>query len=436
VPPVSTTPSRLASVRTFWLLITLFIIYGGAIPFHFSAGLSGAAEKLRTLPLNPLVSPVTGHRVSIPDAVQNVLLFLPFGVLGVLAVSARERSPLRVLRVTALGAALSTSVETMQLFTVDRVTALSDILMNTIGAGLGAIAAGTIDRVARRLLVRAEAAGLTSTDAFPPMIAATLLIVIAAWEPFDVTLELGTVSGKLHALARDVWQAGVPTDEGVALIHYTLFAVAACRWREAIRRPHVALWVAVVGTAAAFGLEACQVAITSRMPSLEDALVRAGGVFIGIGCWRLAQGRVARTFWLGTMIVATAMAALVQELSPFDIAPVHRPFGLMPFLSIYAHTTFDALSHVIELVLLYAPLGFVARTLLAGRRRGLTLALGATFLIALPVEYLQGWIVGRYPDVTDVAISVAGGWVGVWAAEQSRTGQQPQTPPPGLSAAH
>jgi len=108
----------------------------------------------------------------------------------------------------------------------------------------------------------------------------------------------------------------------------------------------------------------------------------------------------------------------------------------MPFLSIYAHTTFDALSHVIELVLLYAPLGFVARTLVAGRRRGLTLALGATFLIALPVEYLQGWIVGRYPDVTDVAISVAGGWVGVWVAEQSGTAHEARTPPPGLSVGH
>ena len=35
----------------------------------------------------------------------------------------------------------------------------------------------------------------------------------------------------------------------------------------------------------------------------------------------------------------------------------------MPFFSDYAHTTFETLSHVFELVLLYAPLGFVWRRL-------------------------------------------------------------------------
>jgi hypothetical protein len=35
--------------------------------------------------VRPLLSPDTGRRLSIPDVVQNILLFVPFGALGFLA---------------------------------------------------------------------------------------------------------------------------------------------------------------------------------------------------------------------------------------------------------------------------------------------------------------------------------------------------------------
>jgi VanZ family protein len=84
----------------------------------------------------------------------------------------------------------------------------------------------------------------------------------------------------------------------------------------------------------------------------------------------------------------------------------------MPFFSDYAHTTFETLSHVFELVLLYAPLGFVWRRLQGPSGRALGWSLAVTLLIAVPVEYLQGWVVGRYPDLTDIAVSAAGDWLG------------------------
>jgi VanZ family protein len=32
------------------------------------------------------------------------------------------------------------------------------------------------------------------------------------------------------------------------------------------------------------------------------------------------------------------------------------------------------------------------------------------------LEYFQGWIVGRFPDVTDVAMMLLGALTGAWAA--------------------
>jgi VanZ family protein len=246
------------------------------------------------------------------------------------------------------------------------------------------------------------------------------LVAVAAWEPFDVTLELGTVASKIHALRQDVWQAGALTDEGIAIVHYALFGLATCLWLQAVRSRRVALWGATIGVTAAVGLEGAQVAITSRMPGLEDAVVRAAGALAGGALWPLTRAYPARKFWLALLIAGVAAGAAIQQLSPFEIAPAYHPFGLMPFFSDYAHTTFESLSHVFELVLLYAPLGFVWRHLAgSGRPGSLVGGLAVTLAIAWPIEYFQGWIVGRYPDLTDIAMSLVGCWAGIRAADAS-----------------
>lgn len=404
------------NLRVLWAIFCAFVLYGGTIPFNFTVDPATIAGHVSGISWNPLVSSATKAHLSIPDAVQNVIFFVPFGVLGVLA--GPKRTLGRIVWVTILGAALSVLVETLQLFTLDRVTSMSDVATNTTGAFLGAIAANSVARLSGAAWAWAKRAGLTENAAFRPWVVAALLIVIAAWEPFDVTLELGTVVSKVRALQHDVWQAGVLTDEAIAIVHYALFGLATCLWLEAVRHRAVVAWAAALGIAAGLGLEAVQVMITSRMPGLEDGVVRAGGALLGIAIWAIRRHHPAPRTWLVLTVVATAVGAAMQQLSPFEIAPAYRPFGLMPFFSDYAHTTFDSLSHVIELVVLYAPLGFVWRRLSGGSRPGTTLGvLFTTLAIAGPVEYLQGWVVGRYPDLTDIAMSLAGGWVGVRVAE-------------------
>ena len=69
------------------------------------------------------------------DAVENLLLFLPFG-----ATLSLRRWPL--LRATAAGIAFSASVELAQLVIPGRTTSVDDLVFNTLGTGLGwAIAA-------------------------------------------------------------------------------------------------------------------------------------------------------------------------------------------------------------------------------------------------------------------------------------------------------
>ena len=88
----------------------------------------------------------------------------------------------------------------------------------------------------------------------------------------------------------------------------------------------------------------------------------------------------------------------------------------MPFLNYYTFTTSETVSHSAELLLSYFPLGFAIAMTVRGERARLLALIVAALLIAAPVEYLQTFIGARYPDITDIALSVAGAWFGLWAA--------------------
>src|SRR5436190_11857372 len=110
-----------------WLLSALFIVYGTTIPFQFIGDRTFVLQKISRITLNPFVSPDTGLRLSVPDVVQNILLFVPFGVFGVAALGRRLAFPTRLVLVTLIGALLSGGVEAVQLFTIDRTTSVSDL---------------------------------------------------------------------------------------------------------------------------------------------------------------------------------------------------------------------------------------------------------------------------------------------------------------------
>jgi VanZ family protein len=398
-----------------WIACALFVFYGGLIPFHFDFDRGAAWDKLAHVSLNPLISPDTGRRVSIPDVVQNILLFLPFGAFGALSLRARRSAAMSIVLVVSIAAVTSTLVETLQLFDVDRTTSLSDVCTNILGALFGAIAGLAAAAFSRLSLLHLRARRLTDVPAFYPMLIAVIVLCVAAWEPFDFTLDVGSLVGKLRALRLDPWQLGTTRDEGVELLQYTLFGLAASFWLRQLGVKSAAAVAAAAGAALAFGLEASQWIIGSRMPGLEDAVVHAVGAIAGSALSRGWPHGRSSSSWTRALWLLTAIAAAVQLLSPFELAAVRRPIAWMPFENYYERTTFETLSHCFELVLIYFPPGFA--TAASGRRlrSALLIAVIAALLIAAPLEYLQGWIVGRYGDVTDVALAVSGAAFGVWA---------------------
>jgi len=406
--------------RVPWLLFSLFVIYGATIPFQFTIDRDVLALHLSQISLNPLQAPGTDHLLSGSDAVQNILLFVPFGVFGVLSNRKPRTTIAAVLAVTLLGMALSVTVETLQLFTRDRITSTADVATNTLGALLGAVAAQTVRRAGEWVLRWFQDAGLLERQAFYPLTVAVIVVCAASWEPFDVTLDVGELAPRVRSLLMDPWQFNGLTDEGVALMQHALLAVALCMWLERLGSFRAAVTTIGIGVSLAFCLEASQLIITSRMPGLEDALVRAAGVVIGAFLWSIKGDGRSHAGWLALIVVATAGGAAMQMLSPFESAAVENQLQWLPFMNYYEVTTFATLSHALELMLIYFPLGFCFARLRIKSAGTAVVVVVIVMAIAIPIEYLQRFIAGRQPDVTDPGLSVLGGWFGVWVGSRSR----------------
>ena len=396
----------------------VFILYGTTIPFNFVFDRQQVLAHLSRVTLNPLISPDTGSRLSIPDVVGNVLLFVPLGFFGIWSLAGRRRPITRIVWLTLLGCALSVGVETLQLFTVDRTSSVADVFANTLGTMAGAIAATFLRASGRSLVTAASARGIAGVASFYPLLIATLLLFAAVWEPFDVTLDVGSVVSKLRALSHDPWQGGPLTDEALSWTQHLLFTSILLMWLRDIGATGAVATAAMVGVGGAVALEASQLFISSRMPGLWDATIGAAGSLCGLVVADVFPKFTRPALWCGGLFLATAVGAAMQQLSPFATVSEAQTFQWLPFLNYYAFTSFQTVSHSAELLIAYFPLGFGVALTIQERHKRTIVVLLLALAIAAPVEYAQRFIGGRYPDVTDIALSVAGAWLGLWTATE------------------
>jgi VanZ family protein len=286
------------------------------------------------------------------------------------------------------------------------------VAANVAGAligGVGFIVTLESVRQLRRLFP-----SLTLTGATTHLLAyAVILVLIGAWEPFDFTIDVGNTWGKVKALANEARGHWPPiTDELLESLRFALLTALASHWLERHNQKLRARLIATVSCASlAAALEASQFFITSRSPSSEDLVAEIFGVVSGAALYP-ALRRSARQPTL--LIVASFCAAVPFYLEPFVFSSVYASVPSLLFLAYYERTSLQTVSHVIDLMLIYAPVGFALQWY---RRSGaIVQSAVVTGVMASALEYAQGWIVGRYPDVTDVAVSVLGGVVGAAVA--------------------
>ena len=300
---------RLSLAHVLWVLTGVSILLLTAAPFHFDTSLHSVLAHWSRVRINPLISPDTGRRLSIPDFVQNMLLFVPFGAATVWAFG-NDRVGRAVISGVLLGCALSVSAESIQLLTTDRISSFADVLANTIGAFTGAMTVAILRGRQWADDIRLAKSRVVACPTFYPTLATALLVCIASWEPFDVTLDVGVVVGHVRALRAGLWQASFSGDHIIVFVQFLLFGFMLTQWlRELHARSPVTVGIATALIAGIL-LEASQIFIESRLPTVAAALANAtggvaGAVMSALGADVRSKLRVLTLVCLFAAVVAT-----------------------------------------------------------------------------------------------------------------------------------
>jgi glycopeptide antibiotics resistance protein len=406
--PSGTKPPRKSVARVLWACFTFFVIYGTTIPFSFDLQDRSLAWIIHKVNWSALGD---GHGHGIPDIVQNVLLFIPFGFLGYLSLIEKRSIP-KLIAIVLLGTGLSTMVEFLQVFSWTRYSALSDVVTNTVGTAVGLFAGIALKRSVMEFKSHPETVRLVKAESVFPAFIFLVLAVVGCWEPFDFSLDPGMAWDKIKPLLHDPFRLSLPDDELISFIRFLFASLFLARVGRdfGLRRPGLiaVLAVSVLGVA----LELSQLIIASRGPQVQDAAVSVAGAVAGGLAFLLPAFHERPRLWSVAGAVAIFLSAAMRELYPFRLATTHGGFNWIPFLPHYEATTFASLGHFLESCLVFFPLGFLFAYFFRDSRR---VALGSALLcgsLALVLEWAQGHVEGRYSDVTDAIGAVLGSLAG------------------------
>ena len=340
------------------------------------------------------------------DVLQNVLVYAPFGMLCTLwlvhAMPVLRAAALAV----ALGALLSLGIESLQQFNPARVASAVDIVMNALGSAGGALLATTIVRhtFSGRLVLSWRDRWFRHGP-----LANTGLVVVGFWmlsqtSPLVPTLDIGHLR---HALG-GLWRAlHDPHAVDVARVaRYTLMTAGLGFMVLLLaqpRKPVLLLLAAMLGA-----VLLAKVIVVSRVLSLEALAGSALGFALCIAARCLPERLLPP---LGMALIAAGFT--VSELAPGSSGGIGLSFNWIPFAGHMRSIT--ALENILELLWPFMALAWFVRWNARTRPTLLLVAAGAALVggAGFALEWQQQWTPGRYGDMTQVLLCVAG-WIIPW----------------------
>lgn len=360
-------------MRSLWIAFLVIASLGSIYPFNFSS--AGVDWTSVSAFLQSCCK-----RLGRGDILGNVLLFLPIGFTGMFA-SARQRGYAgRFLFVMSTGVFVALVLQLLQFYLPSRDENLQDVAWNTVGIVGGAVIAALFARWA------------PAADSSSPGITLVPLALIAAWLcyrliPFVPSLDLASIKDSLKPLLlTPQLSVGRVSHDAAAwlVIGYLL---------QYVQRGHNwSRWLAAL-IALTF---AAEVLIISNVVNASNVL----GALIALLLWRLTSRSGHQS--AGFVALSLLVALFVAGLTPLTLSALPRDFGWLPFQGFLGGSMYlDALSAANK-VFLYGGLVFVLWRTNMGRTTGLMIGVGAVSAI----EWLQRYVIGHTPEVTDPLLVV------------------------------
>jgi glycopeptide antibiotics resistance protein len=380
------------------------------------------------------VSPAVGAGDAV-DALRNLLLFAGWGLVWCMT-APTHRLGRSIVAATVTGMLLSMTVETAQLFSERRLASILDVITNTSGAFLGAVATVALLRAA------ISARGARSCVGIPMFVFAASYGFVAALEILlpGMRQELLAVwGGPFNRLQAALAAIGWGDDSAATLLlQFVLmmpagaFAVAALA--ESGRPYRRALTAtALGGVVLSLVLEFAR-GLAGQPIELGMFVAHALGVVSGAWLtahWlpTLATRISARNHPLALLTLYTGILLLwrwrpfMPHLSLERVLASFSPNHLIPLQALTHRMDIFSASIVAVGFLLHLPLGALLAVWPLRSRGWLAHVLPGLWIVMI-MELGQLFIAGRYFDITDIIIG-AGGVVTGWALMR-RAGFQPR----------
>jgi VanZ family protein len=333
-------------------------------------------------------------KISRADALTNLLVYLPLGWL-----LAARYPRLGTLLAALLGCGLSFAIECLQAFVPGRVPSVLDWGLNTAGSLLGAALASRVRHFPWRRsepILEPGARARLGLVAFGTWVSAQLF-------PFVPAADIDYLRDGL----RPVWHV-LRGSESFSFAPASVCALSTLALSIILRdslRPNRGSRVLV--PLAFFAVLVAKVPVIGRQLTLEALMGALVGLLVS---WKLSdstsRNRVA--------LIAAIGAIVVEGLRSEGAGAALLPFNWILFRTHLTNELVGAASDILAGAWPFLALAFVAsgwRSFAPGRT---ALAGAATvFFFVLVLEWVQQFLPGRTPDVTDAVIA-SGAWLAAW----------------------
>ena len=359
-------------MKRLWIAFLLLATLGSIYPFDFQL------SELNGTTLTAFLRSCCGMPGR-GDLLGNVILFVPIGFIGMLALGRDATPARRFLIVCAVGGLTALLLQVMQLFLPTRDENLQDVVWNLLGIAIGSMLARRVDR------------HVAQPGRFSEQVSLVPLTLVGAWLvykllPFVPSIDLQSIKDSVKPLLFGPISA-------TALVHDIAAWLAVAYLLRGMRddiRLDVFLPLLI---AAVLCLE---VVIVDNVIDKSDVV----GALVAILAWWALQQYTHRQE--GTLLLILFGMLALTGVAPFDPRLEPAAFKWMPFQGFLEGSMYVNTQSAAEKVFLYGSLVYLlwrARVSVIG---GVAIA----FSFVLAIEFAQTFLIGRTPEITDPLLVV------------------------------
>jgi VanZ family protein len=395
-------PEQRAKMPLLIFVFIALIVYGSLFPFtEWSEPKVALFSFLFSWP----------KTVEKADLVQNILAYAPLGLFLVSYLTRFMRFRPAIITATLAGTMLSLIMECIQQYLPSRISSTIDLAMNLLGTFAGGLLAAFL---AQEIISGARFMALRKrwfrTGAVPDIALVTLALwALSQTSPLVPTFDMGQLR---YGLSRLFHSLQAPEKLNIAqTLTYALYIAALGLLTQIAGRPGrpvlkpFALFIACV--------LALKVAIVGRQLSLEAVTGAMAAILV-----LLPLSRLKNTTAVGMIGIASiALGFTISELTAVPGWQTHA-FNWVPFNG--QMTSLYGFQNILESIWPFVAIACFVRCVTPYHLRDGAAALGGIVVPAVlfTLEWFQQTLPGRYGDVTQVMLGLAG-WIGPWCASSA-----------------